>query len=74
MDWNRGQERIMNILNYLATALSISAIMTVIPFILGYRNKGNAAKQKNYWKISCLFGAVTVVIGLVTLILMLPFF
>ncbi len=64
----------MNILNYLATALSISAIMAIIPFILGYRNKGNAKKQKNYWKMSCLFGAVTVVIGVAALILMLPFF
>lgn len=64
----------MNILNYLGTALSISAIMTIIPFILGYRNKGNVQKQKNYWKMSCLFGAVTVVIGAVMLILMLPFF
>lgn len=64
----------MNILNYLVTALSISAILTVIPFILGYRNKGDGAKQKGYWKMSCVFGGITVVIGIVTLVLMLPFF
>ncbi len=64
----------MNILNYLAAALSITAIMTIIPFILGYRNKGNEKKQKYYWKMSCLFGGITVVIGAAALILMLPFF
>lgn len=64
----------MNLLNYLVTALSISVIMTLIPFILGYRNKGNEGKQKGYWKLSCVFGGITVALGIVVLVLMLPFF
>ena len=64
----------MNLLNYLATALSISAVMTIIPFILGYRNKGDEAKRKYYWKMSCLFGGITVALGIAALVLMLPFF
>ncbi|EOS23058.1 hypothetical protein C806_03161 [Lachnospiraceae bacterium 3-1] len=64
----------MNLLNYLVTALSISVIMTLIPFILGYRNKGNEGKRKGYWKLSCVFGGITVALGVVALVLMLPFF
>ena len=64
----------MNVLNYLVTALSVSVIMTLTPFILGYRNKGNGETQKGYWKMSCVFGGITVALGVVVLILMLPFF
>ena len=64
----------MSVLNYLVTALSVSVIMTLTPFILGYRNKGNGEKQKGYWKMSCVFGGITVALGVVVLILMLPFF
>ena len=41
----------MNLLNYLVTALSISVIMTLIPFILGYRNKiGRASCRERVFR------------------------
>ena len=36
----------MKLLDYLGTALSISAIMAIISYIMSYRNKGNEGKQK----------------------------
>lgn len=64
----------MGLSDYLGTALGISAVMAVIPFILGYRNKGDHEKQKGYWKISCIFGGITVVLGIAALVAMLPGF
>lgn len=61
----------MKLLDYLGTALSISAVMTIISFIIGYRNKEKKEKQKSYWRMSCVFGGITIVIGLAALILML---
>lgn len=58
--------------DYLETALSVSVAMAVIPFILGYREKGNLKKQKRYWKISCIFGGISVVLGIAALVVMLP--
>ena len=54
----------MKLLDYLGTALSISAIMAIISYIMSYRNKGNEEKQKNYWRICCLFGGITIVVGI----------
>ena len=61
----------MKLLDYLATALSISAIMAIISYIMSYRNKGNEEKQKNYWRICCLFGGITIVVGIGALAAML---
>lgn len=61
----------MKLLDYLGTALSISAIMTIISYIMSYRNKGNEGKQKNYWKICCLFGGITIAVGIAALVVML---
>ena len=66
------EEGYMNLLNYLGTALSISAVLTIISFILGYQKKGEKERQKSYWKMSCVFGGITVVLGIVMLLVMLP--
>ena len=62
----------MGLVDYLGTALSVSVVMAVIPFILGYREKGNLKKHKRYWKISCIFGGISVVLGIAALVVMLP--
>ncbi len=62
----------MGLADYLGTALGVSVLMAAVPFILGYQNKGNREKQKRYWKISCVFGGITVVLGLAALAAMLP--
>ena len=61
----------MKLLDYLGTALSISAIMAIIAYIMSYRNKGNEGKQKNYWRICCLFGGITIAVGIAALVVML---
>ena len=72
MGRQKGKVIIMGLADYLGTALSVSVMMAVIPFILGYREKGNLKKQKRYWKISCIFGGISVVLGIAALAVMLP--
>lgn len=64
----------MNLLNYLGTAVSVFAVLTIISFILGYQKKEDQENRRRYWKMGCVFGGITIVAGIVMLLVMLPLF